>query len=216
MPELSVGRGILVVLDDAILRRARRRLLEMHYRARVGHLGGNLSCLDALMVIHHELLSPADRLILSKGHSAGALYVTLWSLGRIADGDLDTFHQDDTLLAGHPSPHGLPGIDFATGSLGHGLSLAAGTALAARLKGEARTVYCLTSDGEWQEGSTFEGLVFASHHRLSNLVVAVDHNHLQGFGATDDVAALEPLLERLSGFDVELRTADGHDLVQIR
>src|SRR5205085_7947710 len=139
--------------------------------------------LDAMMVLFHQFLASDDRFVLSKGHSAGSLYATLWSLGRLQDADLDSFHQDDTLLAGHPPARGIPEIAFATGSLGHGLSLAPGTALAYRLKRERGHVYCLTSDGEWQEGSTWEALIFAQHHRLANLTVLVDHNGLQGFGS---------------------------------
>jgi transketolase len=203
-------------LTGIALNQARRRLIEMHYRATVGHIGGNLSCLDAMMLIHHEYLRPDDRFILSKGHSAGALYVTLWSLGRLTDGDLDRFHKDDTFLAGHPPAKGIPDILFATGSLGHGLSLAAGLALAAKLQGANRRVFCLTSDGEWQEGSTLEAAIFAAHHGFDNLTVLVDHNGLQGFGTTDAVASMHPLGERLSGFGLEIRNCDGHDLDGMR
>jgi transketolase len=205
-----------MLLDENCLDRAKRRLIEMHYRARVGHLGGNLSCIDAMMLVHHETMRREDRFVLSKGHSAGALYVTLWSLGRLSDDDLDSFHRDDTLLGGHPPPRGIPGILFGTGSLGHGLSLAAGLALAARLQRADRRVFCLTSDGEWQEGSTLEAAIFASHHRLDNLVILVDHNGLQGFGSTAAVASMSPLHARLSGLDLEVRVCDGHDLASLR
>ncbi len=198
------------------LQAARRRLLRMHWQSRVGHLGGNLSALDAMLLVHHELLGPRDRFILSKGHSAGAYYVTLWSLGLLSDADLATFHQDGTRLAGHPPSTGIPDILFSTGSLGHGLSLAAGLALAARLRGQTRRVFCLTSDGEWQEGSTLEALVFAAHRALANLTILVDHNGLQGFGGTAEVASMDPLGARLAGFDVELRECDGHDLDSLR
>src|SRR6185503_3319220 len=112
------------------IKSARKRLLQMHFESGVGHIGGNLSCLDALMILFHEYIGPDDRFILSKGHSAGALYTTLWSLGRLSDEMLKTFHHDDTLLPGHPPVAGIDDILFATGSLGHGLSLAAGTAKA--------------------------------------------------------------------------------------
>lgn len=204
------------MLSEVLLNRARRQLVDMHFRARAGHIGGNLSSIDAMMLLHHETMKPNDRFILSKGHSAGALYVTLWSLGQLADRDLDTFHQDDTLLAGHPPAKGMPGVLFATGSLGHGLSLAAGLALAARLQESGRRVFCLTSDGEWQEGSTLEALIFAVHQRLDNLTILVDHNGLQGFGATRSIASMDPLNERLSGFDIDTRICDGHDLEQMR
>jgi transketolase len=195
---------------------AKRQLLKMHYCNRVGHLGGNLSALDAMMLLYHELMEKRDRFILSKGHSAGAYYITLWSLGLITEEELTTFHQDGTRLSGHPPAHGIPQILFSTGSLGHGLSLAAGLALAARLKGEMHRVFCLTSDGEWQEGSTLEALVFACHQNLSNLMILVDHNGLQGFGTTAEVASMDPLTTKLSGFDVDLRRCDGHDLQGLR
>ncbi len=113
---------------------ARRRLLQMHYDSGVGHIGGNLSALDAMLLVFHEMLGPDDCFVLSKGHSAGALYTALWSVGRLRDEDLKRFHQDETLLAGHPPASGIADIHFATGSLGHGLSLAAGTALGFKLR----------------------------------------------------------------------------------
>jgi len=195
---------------------ARKRLLQMHFESGVGHIGGNLSCLDAIMLTHHEYIGSEDRFILSKGHSAGALYISLWSLGRLSDDMLKKFHKDDTLLAGHPPASGIKDILFATGSLGHGLSLAAGTALALQLKGQNGNVYCLTSDGEWQEGSTWEAMIFAAHHRLNNLTILVDHNNLQGFGRTHDVASMSPLAEKLSGFNLDVQRVDGHDLATIR
>ena len=188
----------------------------MHYESGVGHIGGNLSALDALLIVFHEYLCEEDKFILSKGHAAGALYVSLWSLGRLKDQDLKQFHQDDTLLAGHPPVKGIVDIQFATGSLGHGLSLAAGTALAFKLRGKETRVVCMTSDGEWQEGSTWEALIFARHHCLFNLTVLVDHNNLQGFGSTADVASMSPLWDKLQGFDVDLQIIDGHDPDAIR
>jgi transketolase len=205
-----------MALTQSLLNQARRTLLDMHFRARVGHLGGNLSCIDALMLLHHEIMAEDDRFVLSKGHSAGALYVTLSTTGRLAPDDLETFHKDGTRLAGHPPAMGIPGVAFATGSLGHGLSLAAGMALAARLRGSGRRVFCLTSDGEWQEGSTLEAAVFAAHRRLGNLTILVDHNRLQGFGRTGETASMDPLHERLAGFDFETRLCNGHDLDSMR
>jgi transketolase len=203
-------------LEDADFRRARLRLLKMHYESGVGHIGGNLSVLDALLVSFHEFVGPFDRLILSKGHSAGALYIALWSLGLLTDDDLKTFHMDETLLAAHPPASGLPKIDFATGSLGHGLSLAAGTALGLRLKSNSGRVFCVTSDGEWQEGSTWEAFIFACHQKLANLTVLVDHNGLQGFGTTNDIASMNPLPARIAGFDAQIDIVDGHDPEAVR
>lgn len=203
-------------LSKEMVTAARKRLLQMHYESGVGHVGGNLSCLDAMLLVLHEYVGVNDKFILSKGHAAGALYVALWSLGRLPEDSLATFHKDNTMLAGHPPASGIRDILFATGSLGHGLSLAAGTALSLRLKALNEKVFCLTSDGEWQEGSTWEALIFACHHRLNNLTVLVDHNNLQGFGTTQSVASMSPLAEKLAGFNVEIQSVNGHNLTAIR
>lgn len=205
-----------MTISERDLKTARLRLLQLHFEAGVGHIGGNLSCLDALMVVFHEFVGPDDRFILSKGHSAGALYTTLWSLGRLGEDALRTFTRDDTVLAVHPPASGIADIRFATGSLGHGLSLAAGAAKALQLTDRPGRVFCLTSDGEWQEGSTYEALVFAAHHQLDNLTVLIDHNGLQGFGSTAEVASMSPLASRFAGFDVETVVVDGHDPEAIR
>ena len=199
------------------LTRVRRRLVQMHFESGVGHIGGNLSSIDAMWLLHHEYLrSERDQFILSKGHSAGALYVTLWSKGVLSDDDLKRFHKDETDLPTHPPVSGIPGILFATGSLGHGLSLAAGAALAKKLNSDDGHVYCMTSDGEWQEGSTWEALIFLCHHKLMNLTILVDHNTLQGFGSTDAVASMNPLADKLHGFAITIHSVDGHDLDEIR
>lgn len=192
------------------------RLLRMHYESGVGHIGGNLSCLDLLLTLHHDVLGPMDQFVLSKGHAAGAYYVTLWTTGRLQDEDLRLFHKDDTRLSGHPPSSGIDDILFATGSLGHGLSLASGLALAKRFKEEAGRVFCLTSDGEWNEGSCWEALIFARHHRLENLTILVDLNGLQGFGTTREVADLEPLSARFEAFGVPTEEIDGHSRESIR
>jgi transketolase len=183
----------------------------MHFEAGTGHIGGNLSALDILLMLYHVALSPSDAFVLSKGHAAGALYVTLWTCGRLSDDDLTTFHRDDTVLSGHPPATGMPDVLFATGSLGHGLGLANGLALAKKLKGEPGRVFCLTSDGEWNEGSCWESLIFARHHDLS-VTVIVDENGLQGFGTTKEVADLHPIAEKLHAFHVPTLEIDGHDL----
>ena len=194
-----------------IIRKTKARLLQMHYEAGVGHIGGNLSALDMILYLHHREMKPEDVFILSKGHAAGALYAALWSLGRLADEDLKQFHREGTMLAGHPAPGWRADIPFATGSLGHGLSLASGLALAKRLKKEKGRIFCLLSDGEWNEGSTWEGLIFAAHQKL-DLTVLVDLNGLQGFGATKDVADLGPLEEKLRAFGADVQSVDGHDM----
>jgi len=210
-PEAS---GNALTPDD--LRRLRAKLLRMHHRAGVGHIGGNLSCLDCLAILYLEIAGAQDRIVLSKGHSAGALYVALWAAGRLTDDDLATFHGDASRLPGHPPAYGTPEIPFATGSLGHGVSLAAGLALGMRIRGVPGRVFCVASDGEWQEGSNWEALTFASHMRLDGLTVFVDGNGLQGFGTTRDVASADNLAERFAGFGWEIETLDGHDLGALR
>jgi transketolase len=187
------------------------KLLRMHFRAKVGHVGGNLSCLDALYVLFHNILGASDRFVLSKGHSAGALYATLWSVGKLSDQDLETFCKDDSKLPGHPSGTGIPGLMFPTGSLGHGPSLSAGLALAAKKQKSGRRVFCLCSDGEWQEGSCWEALIFAVHHRLDNLTILIDQNKLQGFGTTEEVTSCGDLQPRLSAFGADVISCDGHN-----
>jgi transketolase len=194
---------------------AKLRLLQMHHESRVGHLGGNLSCLDLLLILHHRILGPEDQFILSKGHSAGAYYVTLWTIGKLAEQDLSSFHKDGTRLSGHPPTSGIEDILFATGSLGHGFSLAAGLALAKRLRGEPGRVYCLTSDGEWNEGSCWEALIFAKHQGLKNLTLLVDLNGLQGFAATREVADLEPLAAKFRSFGLSTLEVDGRDCDEV-
>ena len=190
--------------------KAKRRLLRMHFESGVGHIGGNLSALDAMLHLHCEVMDENDLFVLSKGHAAGALYVTLWAQGLINDEQLSTFHKDDTFLAAHPAAHWHRHILFATGSLGHGLGLAAGAALGKRLRRQDGTVFCLLSDGECEEGSIWEALLFAHHQKLANLVALVDANGLQGFGSTREVASLEPLADKLRGLGLSVLEIDGH------
>lgn len=194
---------------------AQLRLLRMHYESRIGHIGGNLSALDILIYLHCKEMQAIDSFVLAKGHAAGALYVSLWMAGALDEEQLLDFHRDGSKLAGHPMAGWHPEILFSTGSLGHGLGLAAGRAFGKMLAGTNGRVFCLMSDGEWQEGSNWEALIFAVHHRLSNLTVFIDANGLQGFGRTADIASLEPLVEKFKPFGVSLFSVDGHDFDQI-
>lgn len=190
--------------------RIRRRLLQMHVRAGAGHVGGNLSALDLMTVIHHDVMAPSDLFVLSKGHAAGALYAVLWSKGLISDQELDEWCAEGTSLPGHPVPS-VPGVRFSTGSLGHGLSLALGTAMGATWQGSDTHVYCLMSDGEWQEGSSWEALMLAAHRSPTNLTVIVDNNGLQGFGTTAETLSMGDLPNRIASFGVRVVEVDGHD-----
>lgn len=195
---------------DSALIDTKLRMLKLHYDAQVGHLGSNLSCIDALMTIYHHALKDKDQFVLSKGHSAGALYSTLWSLGKISEETLCTFAQDGTTIPGHPSGSKIPGLLFPTGSLGHGLSLSAGLALSKKFKKEEGLVFCLCSDGEFQEGSSWEGIIFSAHNKLDNLILMIDQNRLQGFGTTHETVSFSDLTSRLAAFDAEVQNIDGH------
>lgn len=199
-----------------VAQRAKLRLLQMHFESKVGHIGGNLSALDLLLGLYHSRLTEDDQFVLSKGHSAGALYVTLWTLGLLSEEDLCQFHGEATRLSGHPPLSGIAEIIFATGSLGHGLGLAAGLALGKKLKRERGRVFCLTSDGEWNEGSNWESLIFLKHQKLDNLTFIVDLNGMQGFGSTKEVADLDSLADKFRTFGIATTVIDGHNPAAIR
>jgi len=194
-------------------KQASLRLLKMHFESGVGHIGGNLSALDAILYLHHNILRKKDRFILSKGHAAGALYIALWSIGKISEDQLKTFHKDNTKLAGHPAFNWIDEIPFATGSLGHGLGLACGMAMGNKLQNRDERIFCLMSDGEWQEGSNFEALIFLHHQQLKNVTIIIDCNGLQGFGSTQDVASLNSknLGNIFSSLNFEISEISGHD-----
>ena len=194
-------------------KQARLRLLRMHFEAKVGHIGGNLSSLDAILYLHHNVMQKEDHFILSKGHAAGALYIALWSVGKISNEQLLTFHKEQTKLAGHPAPNWIAEIPFATGSLGHGLGLACGMSVGNKLQKKEGRIFCLMSDGEWQEGSNFEALVFLNHQQLKNVTVIIDCNGLQGFGTTEEISSLnlKKLYEIFAVFNFEITEINGHE-----
>jgi len=190
-------------------------------RAGVGHIGSSLSISSILAAIYGGVLGgqgpddpDRDRFILSKGHAALALYAALQLRGWISSGDLDTYCADGSLLGVHPDSE-LAGVDFSTGSLGHGLPLGVGAALAARLQSSQRMVYVLLSDAECNEGSLWEAVMLAAHHRLSNLVAVVDLNGQQALGYTRDVVSLDPLSGKWAAFGWDVHDVDGHDVPEL-
>jgi transketolase len=196
----------------------RRTVIDQSKRANVGHIGSALSIADLLAALYAGPLAnvdPADpdrdRFVLSKGHAALGWYGALHACGRLTAAQLDTFCGDGTELVGHPESH-LADVDFSTGSLGQGISMAVGAALAARISHSARRVYALMSDAECNEGSVWEAAMFAAQHRLSNLTVLLDANGQQAFGYTRDVLNLEPLADRWQSFGWAVTEVDGHDL----
>jgi transketolase len=202
---------------DSLAESIRRTVIEQSKRANIGHIGCSLSIVDIVAVLFAGPLAERDakdpdrdRFVLSKGHAALALYGALHAVGRISRETLDTYCTDGSELAGHPE-HIFPEVDFSTGSLGHGLSLATGAALAARLQGSPRRAFALLSDAECNEGSVWEAAMFAAHHRLSNLVVIIDVNGQQALGHTRDVLDLEPLADRWRSFGWDVQEVDGHD-----
>lgn len=187
-----------------------KTLLGLYKKANAGHIGASLSCLDILVCLFFDIMKEEDKFILSKGHAAAALYTVLAKSGRIPEAELESFYKDGTLLGAHPPcSRMLEGVTFGTGSLGHGLSLAAGIALSNRFSGIKFNVYCVLSDGDCNEGSTWEAALFAAHQKLSNLVVIIDNNGLQGFGRSRDVLCLEPLAEKWRAFNFEVVEASG-------
>jgi transketolase len=189
----------------------------MYKKANAGHIGTSLSCLDILLYLFLYKMTPVDKFILSKGHAAAGLYAVLAEAGRIDKSLLDTFYKDGTNLAAHPPCNGaIKDIPFGTGSLGHGLSLAAGMAFSTKFSKKKFKVYCVISDGDCNEGSTWEAALFAAQHKLDNLIVIVDKNNLQGFGKTKDVINLDPLYKKWEAFNFDVVTAsNGNDFLSL-
>jgi transketolase len=197
--------------------RIRRIVIEQSRRANVGHIGSSLSIADIVGTLYADVLrgertdDPGrERLVLSKGHASLALYAALSELGIISHAELGTFCAEGSRLGTHPE-HILRGIDFSTGSLGHGLSIATGSALAARIAGAPRRTFVVMSDAECNEGSVWEAVMFAAHHRLGRLIAIVDVNGQQALGYTRDVLDLSPLEARWSAFGWDAHDVDGHD-----
>lgn len=189
---------------------AKTALLNIHKNSGTGHIGPALSCLDIIHALFSEVMAADDYFILSKGHAVTALYAVLNSIGRLSDAELATFAKDGARLPMHPHV-GTPGVLFSTGSLGHGPSLANGLALASRQKKNLRHIYCLCGDGEWQEGSCWEALIFATSHKLGNVTFIIDNNGWQGYGAVGEVASGLDFKKAFGAFPCLLTTADGHD-----
>lgn len=194
----------------------RRIVLTQSMRANVGHIGSALSIADILAALYGGILnlpadrSQRDRVVLSKGHAALALYAALELTGHVPGGTTGTYCADGTLLGVHPE-RDLDAVDFCTGSLGHGLPIAAGAALAARLQRSMRRAFVVLSDAELNEGSVWEAAMFAAHHGLANLVVILDLNGQQAMGYTRDVLDLDAPEQRWRSFGWDVHQLDGHD-----
>jgi len=205
---------------DELARRIRVHCVQMTARANASHVGGALSAADILAVLYGKILRfdatkpdwpDRDRFILSKGHACTALYAALAESGYFPLEKLETFYADGSPLVGHATHKDMPGVEVSTGSLGHGLPLSTGMALAGRRDGRAYRVFCLVSDGECNEGSTWEPALFAPHHELDNLVVVVDYNKIQSLGRVEEVIDLAPLADKWRAFGWATEELDGHD-----
>ncbi|MCA1563424.1 MAG: transketolase [Acidobacteria bacterium] len=203
-----------------LARRIRAHSLRMTHSARSSHIGGALSMADLLAALYGRVLRvdagrpnwpERDRFVLSKGHACASLYATLAETGFIPVETLSTFYTDGTTLAGHVTT-GAAGVEVSTGSLGHGLPLACGMALALARDESPSRVFALLSDGECDEGSTWEAALFGGHHQLTNLIAIIDYNKIQSLGHVADVMALEPFGAKWSAFGWAVAEIDGHDI----
>jgi transketolase len=197
----------------AMSREMRQTILDVAFRSHTGHIGSALSIVDVLAVLYGSALSlgdDGDCFVLSKGHAVSALYAALHAVGILDDAAIATYCRDGSGLGEHPE-HSLPGIEFSTGSLGLGLSYGVGVALAARMRKNAKRCVVLVSDAELDEGVLWESVMFAGHHRLSNLTVIVDVNAQQALGRTEDVLNLDPLAPKWESFGWAVEDVDGHD-----
>ena len=193
----------------------KRRFLRMYKTAHAGHVGSGLSCAELLVLLEYAWMRDDDTFVLSKGHAVAALYALLAEVDALDPRALDSFYGEGTQFPALPPVNTIDEIPFATGSLGHGLSLSAGMAVGAALNRRDRRFFCLTSDGELNEGSTWEAALFIAHRKLTNLVWLIDRNRLQALGSTEDVLALEPLDAKLTAFGFQVIATDGHDFAAL-
>lgn len=201
----------------------RKRLVEVIFKAKAGHIGGDLSCLNVLTVLYNGIMridssnlkdANRDRFVMSKGHCVEALYVTLESKGIISSETLDTLGQYGSILSGHPTIE-VPGIEVNTGALGHGLSIGVGMALAAKMNYQSYKTYVLMGDGEQGEGSIYEAAMAAHQYKLDNLVAIIDRNRLQISGTTEEVMAIEDIYQRWTALGWDVKHMNGDDIEDI-
>lgn len=199
--------------------RVSRQVVQLAHDNKASHIGGALSAVDLLAVLYGNVLrydpnqsgDPLrDRFFYSKGHACTVLYALLKELGFYGQDALETFTKDGSYFTSHVN-HKVPGVEWSTGSLGHALNVACGVALAGLRKKAGWKVYAMLSDGELDEGSNWEAILFAPHHRLANLTVIVDYNKIQSFGDVKDVLNLDPLSDKFRAFGWEVSETDGHD-----
>ncbi len=209
---------------EELARASRARIVKMIALAGSGHNGGSMSAIDIITYLYFQKMridperprwEDRDRFVLSKGHCCPALYVTLSARGYFPEETLWTLREIGSRLQGHPDMNKTPGVDMSTGSLGQGISAAAGIAAGGKLDGKDFTVYCMVGDGELQEGQVWEAAMAAAHYRLDNLVVFVDNNKLETDGRTSDIMNVEPIAARFAAFGWNTHEIDGHSFAAI-
>jgi len=206
--------------SEVLAWKIRRHAVEMTHLGKSSHIGSVLSIADILAVLYGDVMNvdpmqpewpERDRFILSKGHAGAGIYAVLAEIGFLSVETLKTHYQDGSILSGHVSHKGVPGVEFSTGSLGHGLPVAGGMAYGAKLAQEKHRVFVVLSDGECDEGSNWEAFLFASHHKLDNLTAIIDYNKLQSIKSIEETLGLEPFADKLRAFGWAVREVDGHD-----
>ena len=208
---------------DLTSKKLRRRILNVAM-GKGGHIGGSFSAVDIILTLYKNVLNidledpkwpERDRFILSKGHCSLALYAVLEEIGFLEPGELDNYTLKGSRLAGHTEHFEIPAIEMTTGSLGHGISCAAGMALAAKISGKNWKVFCVVGDGECNEGSVWETLLFAAQQNLKNLIIIVDNNKMESLDLTKNILSIEPLAEKFTSFNFEVREIDGHNFEEV-
>jgi transketolase len=189
-------------------REIRGMILDQVYAFKNGHIASAFSIVEILLYLYHKVTQPEDRLIISKGHGVSALYAILADMDVIPKKYLIS-PQDGNALGGHPDWH-LPGIHWSTGSLGHGLSVAAGMAMAARMDNKNHRIFCILGDGELQEGSVWEAALFAAHHKLDNLIAIIDFNGNQSCGEVKNIIKILPIMDKWRSFGWLQCVTNGH------
>ncbi len=198
-------------INKNLLKKIKSNIVKITFNAKSSHIGSSLSIVEILCVLYFKVLRHSDRFILSKGHAALALYCVLCEKGFINKKKLFTYGDNGTELMAHVS-HKVKGVEFSTGSLGHGLPVAVGKALYFKSKSKNNKVYVVISDGELNEGTTWESLLFACHHKLDNLIVIIDNNKIQSMGPVNKVIKLEPISKKIESFGASVQRCDGHNV----
>ena len=197
-----------------IIKNIRINILKKTFQAQSSHIGSCFSIVELLSVLYFKKLKRNDTFILSKGHAALALYCLLYERKMLSKSELDNYGKNNSNLMAHAS-HRVNGIEFSTGSLGHGLPYAVGKALGEKKNKSKNNVYVLISDGELNEGTTWESFLFASFHKLNNLFIIIDYNKIQSLDFVKNVMKIEPLEKKLTSFNLNVKKINGHDVDQI-